>query len=132
VFEFQHHFIRFLSLDQVSPYKCFVSKAAKGLFQPIWMTFLTLLLSPPCDVYHSYQNFLQVVAKWIVTRAYMLYNSLACEAMRTDGKVWGGVWVYTASEIFFDAGMSIVDLYTQCFNVTFHRSITFSHRGRSI
>ncbi len=62
----------------------------------------------------------------------MLRNGLACEAMRTDGKVWGGVGVYTASEIFFDAGMSIVGLYTQCFNVTFRRGITFSHRGGSI
>lgn len=40
-------------------------------------------------------------------------NALACEAMRTDGsKVWGGVGVYTASEIFFDAGMLIAGLFS--------------------
>jgi len=49
-----------------------------------------------------------MVAKWIVSRAQMPRRGLACEVMRTDGsKVWGGVGVYTASEIFFDAGMLI-------------------------
>jgi len=54
-----------------------------------------------------------MVAKWIVTRAQMPRKALACEVMRTDGnKVWGGVGVYTASEIFFDAGALMGSLYS--------------------
>ncbi len=78
------------------------------MFQPIWSTSINLLPPPPCDAYGSYQTFLEMVAKWIVSRAQMPRRGLACEVMRTDGsKVWGGVGVYTASEIFFDAGMLI-------------------------
>ena len=65
---------------------------------------------PPADVYKKpYVEFLSTVADWIESRAKLKHTGLACVVMRTSAgnKVWGGVGVYTISEIFFDAGKFI-------------------------
>jgi hypothetical protein len=53
--------------------------------------------------------FLGIIADWIESRAKLKRNGLACSVLRgsASNKVWGGVGVYTVSEIFFDAGKFI-------------------------
>ncbi|KAF9521419.1 hypothetical protein CPB83DRAFT_900752 [Crepidotus variabilis] len=53
-----------------------------------------------------YQDRGYLVVRWIESRSKSLRDGLACEVIRGDGgKVWGGVGVYTVSELFFDAGI---------------------------
>lgn len=93
-------------------------------------------MSPP-DIYSCYHNFLETVAKWISDRANSSStkkDSSACQAMRNANKVWGGVGVYTVSEIFFDAGeLSILISPYYNINSTFlFRSLAISPRKRGI
>ena len=54
----------------------------------------------------DYLKFLEVVSAWIEERARRSKRKgLACEVIRLNGnKIWGGVGVYTVSELFFDSG----------------------------
>lgn len=83
-------------------------------FQPSWALSAVDLPSSPADVYTDYFKFLETVAAWIEQRAklQMKRKGLACEVIRLNGnKIWGGVGVYTVSELFFDSGMTFKIFY---------------------
>ncbi|THH12990.1 hypothetical protein EW146_g7184 [Bondarzewia mesenterica] len=61
------------------------------------------------SILDDYQGFLTSVAQWIQYRRSSEdteRTGLVCDVLRSHGDIWGGVGVYTASEICFLAGIS--------------------------
>ncbi|KXN81811.1 hypothetical protein AN958_03741 [Leucoagaricus sp. SymC.cos] len=95
-FEFHEFFLIFPSNDL--------------LFQPYWASDRSLLPVKSFNIHIQYCKFLSDVARWIDKRKQKkncLRNGLACEVIREEEEVWGGVGVYTVCELFFDAGLSL-------------------------
>ncbi|KAF8072162.1 hypothetical protein FPV67DRAFT_1779227 [Lyophyllum atratum] len=90
--EFGDFIIAFVTIDMV--------------FQPIWTTTKAKLPITPPDAYYDYSAFLEGVVKWIKGRSDAPRTGLALKAVRNTQDVWSGIGVYTASELFFDAGLS--------------------------
>lgn len=62
---------------------------------------------PPqvADVYEEpYTSFLLVVSNWIMERSGNSRLGLVFDIIRSEKMIFGGVGVYTASEICYDAG----------------------------
>ena len=113
-FEFQTHFIAFLTLDQVFQtclYYIYDFLFTSHFFLwPNWAITLGDLPCPPANVYKKpYVNFLSTVADRIESQANLRCTGLTCDVMQgsAGNKFWGGVGVYTIPEIFFDAGKFI-------------------------
>jgi hypothetical protein len=73
--------------------------------KPVWGASLEELKNGYVDIYQDYDQFLELVARWIGEQAASSpRGGLVCQAMREANHVWFGVGVYTICEILFMAG----------------------------
>lgn len=77
-----------------------------NIFKVVWMETKEELPKLYIGVYDDYRAFLEAVVAWLESRARKKGREtrLAREVIRDCQETFNGVGVYTANELFFDAG----------------------------